>query len=139
MPIVETSTDPARPVEVVLMDDGMEVDATVAPEGVVRFAISNRGERAHDLVVAALGEDGGLPVRDGRVHEDAIVVAARIDPLAGGRSHDVVLQLQAGRYMLFSNGKGDFERGLRAELTVQPPEPFDPELHAREVGDRPAA
>jgi hypothetical protein len=40
--------------------------------------------------------------------------------------------------MLFSNAAGDYERGLSVELTVQPPEPFDPEHYERGT-EQPAA
>jgi uncharacterized cupredoxin-like copper-binding protein len=112
------------------MDDAIEVDATVAPEGDVRFAISNRGERSHEFVIATVRADGGLPLRDGRVREDDVEVVGRVAPLAAGASHDAVVQLRQGQYMLFSNTEGDFQRGLHAELTVQPPEPFDADVPA---------
>jgi hypothetical protein len=140
MPIVETSTDPARPVEVVLMDDALEADATVAPEGDVRFAVSNRGQHPHDLVIvktdAALS---ALPLRDDRVHEELLEVAGRVAPLNADGAHDAVFPLTRGRYVVFSNTDGDYQRGLRIELTVQPPEPFDPEHYERGTSERPAA
>ena len=59
MPTVHTSTDDLPPILVMLYDESIEPDATVAPEGQVRFTVMNRGSRPHDFLVASAPEAPG--------------------------------------------------------------------------------
>ena len=126
MPTVHTSSTEQAPILVVLYDDAIEPDASVAPEGEVRFTVMNRGSRAHDFLVAvapaAPGEQG-LRVED--------TPLSRVGGIVPGGSADLIVELHVGRYILEAAPEdGGTDPTTSAELTVQPANVYDvrPEL-----------
>lgn len=109
MPTVHTSTDETPPILVVLYDHTIEPDATVAPEGTLRFTVMNRAEEAKDFVVV---KDGHLATR---------VCVAPND------STDVRVKLGEGRHVLACTAPGAMNTpsDAKAELTVQPAATYD--------------
>jgi len=116
MPTVHTSSTEQPPILVVLYDDAIEPDASVAPEGEVRFTVMNRGSRAHDFLVAsapAAPGERGLRVDD--------TPLSRVGGIVPGGSADVIVDLHVGRYILEAAPEaGGTDAATRAELTVQP-------------------
>ncbi|MGE3855663.1 MAG: hypothetical protein AB7G21_01750 [Dehalococcoidia bacterium] len=127
MPTVHTSTDSLdhAPILVVLYDDAIEPDASVAPEGEVRFTVMNRGSRPHDFLVASAPAAPGE--RGLRVEETPL---SRVGGIVPGGSADVIVALHVGRYILEAAPENDGDAATRAELTVQPASVYDtrPEL-----------
>ena len=122
MPTVHTSTDEFPPILVVLYDDAIEPDATVAPEGAVRFTVMNQGSRAHDFVVSNAPE---VPGTQRPTIEGAAV--SRVAGIVPGDSADLVVELRAGRYILeaAAGGVPTETEAARAELTVQPADTYN--------------
>lgn len=122
MPTVHTSTTEEAPILVVVYDDAIEPDASVAPEGEVRFTVMNRGSAPHAFQIAI------APVSpDDRGSAQDEMPLSRVGGIAPGGSADVVVELHAGRYILEAApetaGHAD---SARAELTVQPAEVHEP-------------
>lgn len=126
MPTVETTRDPNPPILITIMDDALEPDVTVAPEGIVHVMVINRGERAHSLVVARVDAPlEQLPQQDGHVRLDGIEVAGEVPDVEPGGGGEAEVELRPGTYALFANSAGDYARGLRVALTVQPAEAYE--------------
>lgn len=123
MAIVDDHSDPTPPILVVLYDDAIEPDASVAPAGEVRFTVMNRGERPHTFAVELVAEADEPEAPP----ESAHPTAHRAQSVAPGGSADVLVTLAPGRYMLANTGEGASTAlaDARAELTVQPAPTYD--------------
>ena len=131
MPTVETSRDPNPPILITIMDDALEPDVTVAPQGVVRVMVLNRGERVHGLVVARMDAPiDQLPQQDGHVRLDGLGVVGRVADVEPGGAGEAEVEFEPGTYALFANGAGDYARGLRVALTVQPAQGYEEQRHS---------
>ena len=109
MPTVHTTDDETPPIFVILYDEAIEPDATVAPEGPVRFTVINQGEHANDFAVSRVASEPGASPADS---------SAGTHSIAPGEREDVAIELGAGRYLLEVVGASPAD--ARAELTVQP-------------------
>lgn len=123
MAIVDDRSDPTPPILVMLYDDAIEPDASVAPAGEVRFTVMNRGERPHTFAVELVAEADEPKAPPEAAHPTAY----RAEVVAPGGSADVLVTLVPGRYMLASTGEGASAAltDARAELTVQPAPTYD--------------
>jgi uncharacterized cupredoxin-like copper-binding protein len=123
MAIVDDRSDPTPPILVILLDDAIEPDATVAPAGEVRFTVMNRGGQPHTFAVELVAEadEPDAPTAN------APHTAHRAETVAPGDSADVLVTLAPGRYMLANTGRGASAAlaDARAELTVQPAPTYD--------------
>ena len=114
------------PITVMLYDDAIDPDATVAPEGPVRFSVTNRGEHAHDFLVVRMPEEDAT-----HLDVDGHPVIARLTALPVGEADDLVVELPAGQYVLAGTGSDGGPGESRADLTVQPAETYD--VHGEHV------
>ncbi len=100
---------------------------TIVPEpgvvetGEITFAVSNVGDRQHELVVlqSAFAPDA-LPV-DGDeefVLEDQVNVIARTDRIISGATASLTLSLSPGFYMLICNLESHYANGQRISFLV---------------------
>ncbi|MDA0301062.1 MAG: hypothetical protein O2822_00910 [Chloroflexi bacterium] len=129
MAIVDDRSDPTPPILVILYDDAIEPDASVAPAGEVRFTVMNRGERPHTFTLELIAEDDE-PAAPPEAHP----TEHRAEAVAPGDSADVLVTLAPGRYMLATTGDGaGVLADAQAELTVQPAPTYD-DLEGRAGG-----
>jgi len=110
MPTVHTTHDETPPILVIVNDDAIEPDATVAPEGAVRFTVMNQAEQAHDFAITRVAAEPGASSTDAS--------NTGMHSIGPGESADIVAELAAGRYVLEVVGASPGD--ARAELTVQP-------------------
>jgi uncharacterized cupredoxin-like copper-binding protein len=95
-----TTTD----VTVSLRQWSVEVSRESAPEGKLRFEVSNQGTVPHEFVVVKSDlPPEGLPVQDGRVVEEQVNLVDEIAPFAAGSVETLELDLSPGKYLLICN------------------------------------
>lgn len=94
-------------VAVQLAEWSITLDKASAPAGKVTFALENKGEDLHELVVLETDLDHDkLPLgADGDVDESAsgITVAGELEDLESGKSGTLTLDLAKGKYALICN------------------------------------
>lgn len=98
------------------------LDAPESTEaGSVTFSARNVGRIDHELVVLRTRRSvDELPVEDAEVQEnggdvDVLAKTPRIEP---GRSRELTVRLDRGRYVLICNVPGHYLSGMRRELRV---------------------
>lgn len=100
----------------------IELASSSAPAGEVAFAVRNDGDVAHQLVVLRTDRDAGdLPVKDGVVETDAkgIDEVDTIQLLASGASQSLLVDLEAGPYVLICNIAGHYPSGMHVPFRVR--------------------
>jgi uncharacterized cupredoxin-like copper-binding protein len=112
------------PVNVFLEDFEVQRDAAVVPAGTVSFRILNQGPTSHEFIVVRTDLDPDkLPLQsDGlTVNEDAdgITLLDEADSLDIDDRQTLVLDLAAGKYVLYCNLEGHYLGGMHAALTVR--------------------
>ena len=120
------STSPAAggPIEVLLLDFALALEAEVATAGEVTFAVRNAGEVPHELVVTSTDLDAAeLPVDALLVDEGAVEVVARSSLLDIGGTEELTVDLPAGHYVLICNLPGHYDPaqdvGMHANFEVR--------------------
>jgi uncharacterized cupredoxin-like copper-binding protein len=95
---------------------------TVAP-GRVAFTAKNAGQITHEMVVLRTDRvPDALATAEGKVDEDASgtvigeIPEAQLPP---GAESTLMVDLPAGRYVLFCNIPGHYQAGMRTQLTVR--------------------
>jgi len=117
-------TPSGTPVNVLLKDFRVRQDVAVVPAGTVRFRILNQGPTTHEFIVVRTDRSPDkLPLqRDGlTVNKDAPGISL-LDEAEGLDIDDrqtLVLDLAAGRYVLYCNLEGHYLGGMHAALTVR--------------------
>jgi uncharacterized cupredoxin-like copper-binding protein len=117
-------TPRGTPVNVVLEDFKVGLDAAVVPAGTVRFQIRGQGPTRHELLVVRTDHaPDKLPLqRDGlTVNEDApgIDLLDEVDGLDIDDRQTLVLRLAPGHYVLYCNLEGHYLGGMHASLAVR--------------------
>jgi uncharacterized cupredoxin-like copper-binding protein len=117
-------TPRGTPVNVVLEDFKVGLDAAVVPAGTVRFQIRGQGPTRHELIVVRTDRaPEKLPLqRDGlTVNEDApgIDLLDEVDGLDIDDRQTLVLRLAPGSYVLYCNLEGHYLGGMHASLAVR--------------------
>ena len=117
-------TPPGTPVNVVLKDFKVGLDAAVVPAGTVRFRILNQGPTTHEFnVIRTDRAPDKLPLqRDGlTVNEEApgIKLLDQADGLDIDDRRTLVLRLAPGHYVMYCNLEGHYLGGMYAALTVR--------------------
>lgn len=113
-------------VDVTLREYVVTPDRTTAPNGPVRFRVTNAGIVEHEfLVVKTDLAPGALPTNpNGSYMEDGpgTVIVDEIDGIAAGASADLTVELSEGNYVLLCNevmgGVSHYNRGMRTSFTV---------------------
>jgi uncharacterized cupredoxin-like copper-binding protein len=118
-----TASAAAGAVTVALSQFKVELGATSAPGGSVKFDVTNNGSVEHEFVVfkTDLAADK-LPLSsDGKsVDEEGTGVKA-IDEIAEfepGKTESLTVDLPAGRYVLICNVPTHYTKGMHAEFTT---------------------
>ena len=100
----------------------MTLDHHSVAKGVVTFKVANQSkDEDHEfLVVKTTLEPSKFPMtKDGaRVDEKKLSGIKELGDLKPGKTGDLKLRLQPGRYVLFCNDPGHFTAGMHATLTV---------------------
>ena len=117
-------TPRGTPVNVVLEDFKVGLDAAVVPAGTVRFQIRGQGPTRHELIVVRTDRaPEKLPLQsDGlTVNEDApgIDLLDEVDGLDIDDRQTLVLRLAPGHYVMYCNLEGHYLGGMYAALTVR--------------------
>jgi hypothetical protein len=94
----------ARPVAVQLKEWSVTPALEETKAGKLSFAVTNTGTRPHEFVlVKSDAPPQELPLRDGKVDEEKLIIEARLPALAAGGSDEVTASLSAGKYLLLCN------------------------------------
>ena len=117
-------TPPGTPVNVVLKDFKVGLDAAVVPAGTVRLQVRGQGPTRHELkVVRTDRAPEKLPLQsDGlTVNEEApgIDLVDDVDGLDIDERQTLVLGLTPGNYVLYCNLEGHYLGGMHASLAVR--------------------
>jgi uncharacterized cupredoxin-like copper-binding protein len=112
------------PVNLLLEDFKVRQDAAVVPAGTVSFRIRNQGPTTHEVIVVRTDRaPGKLPLqRDGLTVDEEGPGIDFLDEAEGLDIDDrqtLVLDLAAGRYVLYCNLQGHYLGGMYAALTVR--------------------
>lgn len=100
------------------------LSSKTVPAGPVDFVVKNDGQKGHELVVfkTDLPLDK-LPTKDGKLDEDnpslKNVVDSGEENIKGGEEKVLHATLTPGHYVVICNVGHHFEKGMKAELTVQ--------------------
>ena len=90
-----------------LREFSIELDRSSAPAGKVTFLVQNDGEDVHELVVLKTDiAPDKLPLNgDGDADEEAqgIVVLGEVEDIAPGKSGELTLELDRGKYVIICN------------------------------------
>jgi hypothetical protein len=118
-------------IEAVLAEWSITVSPASAPAGRATFALRNDGKDAHEFVVVKGNRPDGLPVKDGKVDEEALPEGSfvgEVEPFPPGGSCQGTFELAAGPYVLFCNIaenepdgslESHYQEGMRTAFTVQ--------------------
>ena len=117
-------TPPGTPVNVVLEDFKVGLDAAVVPAGTVRFQIRGQGPTRHELIVVRTDiAPGKLPLQDDGLTVDEEADGVELVDEAGGLDIDdrqtLDLRLAPGHYVMYCNLEGHYLGGMYAALTVR--------------------
>jgi uncharacterized cupredoxin-like copper-binding protein len=112
------------PVNVLLKDFNVRQDAAVVPAGTVSFRVLNQGPTTHEFIVVRTDRaPDKLPLqRDGlTVNEDApgIDLLDEVEGLDIDDRRTLVLDLAAGRYVMYCNLEGHYLGGMHGALIVR--------------------
>jgi uncharacterized cupredoxin-like copper-binding protein len=112
------------PVNVLLEDFKVRQDAAVVPAGTVSFRILNQGPTSHELIVVRTEHASDeLPLQpDGlTVNEEApgVDFLDEVEGLDIDDRQTLVLDLEAGDYVLYCNLEGHYLGGMHATFTVR--------------------
>ena len=109
-------------VDVTEKDFAISPGAPSAPAGNVKFNVRNDGPSTHEFIVIKtdLAPDQ-LPVKDGKVNEDAngIELVDEIEDIRSGDTKSLTTNLDTGRYVLICNIEGHYQQGMRVGFAVQ--------------------
>lgn len=123
-----TTTLPAGTVNVTLTDvSSTQMLLTPSPEtvpaGTVTFVVTNDGTQEHEFVVTktdTLAADLPFDATADKAAEegDGLVHVDEIEGIQPGETKTLVLDLEAGHYVLDCNLKGHYRMGMRADFDV---------------------
>lgn len=122
-PPATASTPAATPpsdntLTVTAKDFSFDKPALSAKAGKVTIDLVNMGPSPHELVVLKTDADpGSLPVKGGRVSEDASV--GEVEGIASGAKGSHTFDLKPGKYVFVCNIPGHYAGGMRGALTVK--------------------
>jgi uncharacterized cupredoxin-like copper-binding protein len=92
----------------------------VLSAGTMEFSLANTDGVTHDLVVARADDADSLPIRDGRVAIEQIgEVVASAGAFEPGERGTLSFTLEPGKYVLFCNQSGHYQRGMYYSFEVQ--------------------
>lgn len=120
----DVSIDPAlTKIKAIVTDSAWPSIATEIPAGNVEFIVSNRGKRAHEMVILKIEESiDGLPLNGAQLNIAELgTKIAKIDSseLTNGAIHKLMTKLTPGKYLLVSNISEDYQKGMKALLIVK--------------------
>ncbi len=104
-----------------LKEWSVNVDATSARAGEVKFSIKNVGTIGHEfLVVKTDILDGEIPLVGDRFEEpsEGLEVIEEIGEYPAGETKELTLTLESGNYQLVCNLAGHYEAGMHTTFTV---------------------
>lgn len=127
--VVSPKPSDAEQIDVVLSEWTVVPSAASVAAGKIYFLADNQGpDDPHELVIVktSLAPDE-LPIVDGRVNEDVVEIIDEIEPFKPGTKASIVLELEAGTYVLLCNiaeeEEGELEShvelGMRTAFTVE--------------------
>ena len=131
--------DEATTVQVTLDEWAVATEPASAPSGEVTFEVSNAGDEVHEFVVirTELGLLDLPTAEDGSVDEEGaedMEVIGEVEDIAAGASETLILDLEAGQYVLICNiveeqmdmdemdmehDPSHYQNGMRTGFTVQ--------------------
>jgi uncharacterized cupredoxin-like copper-binding protein len=111
-------------VNLLLEDFKVRKDAAVVPAGTVHFRILNQGPTTHEVIVVRTDRaPGKLPLQgDGLTVDEEAPGIDFLDEVEGLDIDDrqtLVLDLEAGNYVLYCNLEGHYLGGMHAALAVR--------------------
>ena len=126
--LLSPSAFAASVVQVSMVDDNGEMrfilDKVKVPAGSITFKATNNSnaDMLHEMLILKVDSDNpNLPYDEntGRVLENKIPVIAEIPEIDPGKSRDLTLNLEKGKYLLFCNIAGHYASGMKIILNVQ--------------------
>lgn len=105
-----------------LSEWSIDVDQNRASVGDVTFRIKNSGTIDHEFVVVKTDiPAGAIPVEGGLFAEDqeGVEVIDEIPPFATGRTEELTVTLDAGKYQLVCNLPGHYQAGMHTDFVVE--------------------
>lgn len=115
-----TPAEPASAINATTAEWKITLDNATAKAGSVTFTIKNDGANLHEFVVVQtdLGADK-LPVVGTIVDEAAFTPVDEVEDMESGTSHELVVTLAAGHYVILCNIEEHYGKGMHADLTVK--------------------
>lgn len=117
----EAPSKSGNTVAVTLRDYAIEPAVTSVPAGEVTFTIDNTGATEHEMVViqtdVAIAD---MAVENHETDEEApgMNPIGEVEDVQPGESMELVLTLEAGKYVFLCNLPKHFERGMATEFEV---------------------
>ncbi len=118
--LVISSCGAPGPVTMTMTEYAFKLSATSAKSGNVTFRIVNSGAIVHEAVVIQtdLAADK-LPMNaDGDVDEEKLTSMGEQGDIEAGKTVDLTLNLNPGRYLIICNLAGHFKNGMYTEFVV---------------------
>lgn len=115
----------AGAVEINMGDFFFDPKDASASAGSVTISAPNVGQVVHELVLFKSDADpGSLPVKGGEVDEEALEEegaeeAGEIEDVEAGQTKDGTFDLTPGKYAMFCNIPGHYEKGMYGSFTVK--------------------
>jgi uncharacterized cupredoxin-like copper-binding protein len=110
-------------VKAIVTDSAWTSISTQVPAGNVEFIVSNRGKRAHEMVILKIEEPiDRLPLNGAQLDiagSGTQVAKVESGELGNGVTHKLMTKLTPGRYLLVSNINEDYQKGMKALLVVK--------------------
>ncbi len=120
-----------KQVTVILKDFSVHPNAAQAKAGRLTFEAVNQGMSTHELVILrtnlrlsdlprkeAKGQSGLAPEYLVDENDDQIDIVDEIEEFPSGTSQKKTISLGPGRYVLFCNIPGHYDKGMRASIHI---------------------
>ncbi len=126
--LAQTTASASTIVNAKLWDNGGAMGITVeqpsVPAGTITFNVQNDSNSyLHEMLVVKVNDyHDGMPYDMHKVGlvEDKIEALGEVAELTPGKSGQVTLDLQPGKYLLLCNQPGHFEEGMFTRLIITP-------------------
>ncbi len=110
-------------VKATVTDSAWPSIATEVPAGNVEFIVSNKGNRAHEMVILKIEESiDRLPLNGTQLDlagSGTKIAKIESSELTNGVTHKLMTKLTPGRYLLVSNVSEDYQKGMKSVLIVK--------------------
>ena len=110
-------------VKAIVTDSAWPSISIEVPAGNVEFIVSNKGKRAHEMVILKIEESiDRLPLNGSQLDvagSGTKIAKIESSELTNGVTHKLMTKLTPGRYLLVSNVSEDYQKGMKSLLIVK--------------------